>query len=99
MPVTVHCRFCGFLGASTGIGIAPRHSRHYHKQRDGLPRRGRAAAIEDGTYDFLGRVVTAVRARWITPEDIVALQALAPAVQSVETNPQATGRSEKEILP
>ena len=50
--------------------------------REKCPRCGAWANIQNGTYEFVGRVMTAVRAPGVTRESILALQALASGVQA-----------------
>ena len=53
------------------------------------------ASIQDGTYDFVGSVMTAVRAPGVMREDVLAFQTLAKAVQAGEvSSKEAFSRAE-----
>ena len=46
------------------------------------PRCGKQANVQDGTYDFVGRVLAAIRAPGVLRDDVVAFRKIAEDVQS-----------------
>ncbi|WP_404713346.1 hypothetical protein [Sphingomonas sp. MMS24-J13] len=60
------------------------------------PRCGGRAKLQDGTYDFIGAVLAAVRAPGVMRQDILEFQAVAKAVQAGEiSSEEAVLRFEK----
>jgi uncharacterized protein (DUF2267 family) len=61
MSIPVHCRHCGLSFTSRALRIENSAGTTISNCAETCPRCGRDADIQDGTYDFVGNVMTAFR--------------------------------------
>lgn len=81
MSVPVKCSTCGFNFNSQMFSINNAFNVTITNCAEQCPRCGNLANVKDGTYDFVGSVLTAIRAPGVMRADIVAFRELALAVQ------------------
>lgn len=84
MSVPVHCPYCGLGFTSRVFHIENSSDITLQGNRETCPRCGQLANIQDGTYDFVGNVISAIRAPGVMRADVLALQNIAKSVQSGE---------------
>ena len=97
MSVPIYCKYCGYHGISRAFRFVNSTNVTLRGNRETCPNCGQLAEIQDGTYDFVGEVMTAVRAPGVMRDDVLAFQTLAKAVQAGELS-QSEASSRIEIL-
>lgn len=82
MSVPALCSKCGLKFTSRVLSFE--NSTHIPIEgcSEQCPKCGGWANIQDGTYDFVGKVMSAVRAPGVLRDDVLAFQNIAKAVQS-----------------
>lgn len=96
MSVPAHCPNCDLSFISRGFLIENASNITFEGCQETCPRCGGFANIQDGTYDFVGRVITAFRAPGVSWDDIIEFQSIAAAVNSGElSKEQADARVEQ----
>ena len=81
MSVPATCTRCGFRFTSRALRIRNAINITIRDIGETCPRCGGLAKLQDGTYDFVGEVLAAVRAPGVMRQDVLAFQGVARAVQ------------------
>ena len=97
MSVPVHCSHCGHSFISQTIKITNSTNISFVDCWEPCTNCGRLAAIQSATYDFVGDVLTAVKAPGVMREDLIAFQAIATAVKDGELSAEQAVEQAKGI--
>ena len=99
MSIPVHCPHCGYTFTSRAFNISNASNVTLVGNRETCPRCRKLANIQDGTYDFVGRVLTAFRAPNVTRNDVLAFQHLATEVQAGKISTTEAGEQLQNLSP
>ena len=84
MSVPALCENCGYRFTSRMFHFENATDVTLTGCSESCPRCGGRANLQDGTYDFIGHVLTAIRAPGVMREDVMAFRDIAQAVQKGE---------------
>ena len=99
MSIPVHCPNCGFNFTSRALNIENAQNVTLVGNTETCPSCGQMANLQDGTYDFIGTVIAAVRAPGVMREDVKAFQTVVNAAKSGKISDQEAIRQARAINP